>query len=186
METITKELFWSNFMPLMKTNETLRTARCKVDLFLQIFKSFQIVYSFTYLFMSVQFDNFDPSNFSYFRAVLNLGYSGMLVVVMPIICGKLKLHDSLILVSVAAIESIGSIGLAFVTSPWVFYIIYACYVVSICKTPVVSGLLSKCFEPEEFGKVFAFQNFLTSLFQLGSDPALKKLYNFTLKSLPGN
>ncbi len=136
--------------------------------------------------MVLQFDNFDPSNYAYFVAALNLGYSGMLVFVMPIVCGRFKLHDSLILVGIAAIESIGSIGLAFVTQPWLFYIIFVTNVVSVCKTPVVRGLLSKCFEQEEFGKVFAFQSFLASLFRLGSDPAMKKLYNFTLKSLPGN
>ncbi len=135
--------------------------------------------------MALKFDNFDPSNYAYFVAALNLGYSGMLVFAMPILCSRLKLHDSLILVCVAVIESIGSLSLAFVTRPWLFYLLYLTNVVSVCKTPAVRGLLSKCFDPEDFGKVFAFQSFLTGIIRLGSCPALIQLYNFTLTSLPG-
>ena len=66
-----------------------------------------------------------------------------LVVLMPIMSGKLKLSEPMMLVVILCLETISHITSTFVTELWQFYLTQIIGAILMCKFSVARSMLSK-------------------------------------------
>jgi len=104
---------------------------------------------------------------------------------MPILCHKLKLHDSLVLFIVTSLEAASAMIKPFTSTVWQFYLANAIGAIAYSKYAVVRSLLSKCIDAQEMGKMFSLIALVSALVPIGGNPLFRQLYNFTLSSFPG-
>ena len=95
-----------------------------------------------YLYMLLVFDNFGPTENAYFSVFTNMCTVFSLMVIMPILSSKLKLHDALILFIIVTSEAISSVAAPFAKELWQFWIISGIGSFGLCKYSVVRSLIS--------------------------------------------
>jgi MFS-type transporter involved in bile tolerance (Atg22 family) len=108
-----------------------------------------------------------------------------LLFIMPIISGKLKVHDALLITILNCVEIVAAIAKPFTTSLWQFYFVYGLGTFGFCKFGIIRSLLSKCIEPDEVGKVFSLLAIISALAPIAGNPVFRQLYNYTISIYPG-
>jgi MFS family permease len=108
----------------------------------------------TYLYMLLVFDDFKPKDYAFFQIVTSILQTVCLTLVMPILCGKLHLHDAMILFITVTCEVLSAAFKPFTQTVWQFYLANALGALGVCKWSVVRSLISKCVEQHEVGKCF--------------------------------
>ena len=141
--------------------------------------------SLLYLFMMIQFDNFDAADYAYFSVTMSLGNTFFLVFLMPIVSGKLNVSDSLLLTFISVAETLGYVLSPFTSNLTLFYLCQILCTIGNCKFPIGRSLLSKYCDPEDVGKMFSIQSILISLAFMISNPIVRQLYNKTIENFPG-
>ncbi len=96
-----------------------------------------------YLYMLRVFDNFGPTENSYFLVFTNMCTAFSMIVVMPILSSKLKLHDAFVLLTIVTIEAVCSVASPYAQELWQFWIISGIGSFGLCKYSVVRSLISK-------------------------------------------
>jgi len=96
-----------------------------------------------YLYMLLVFDNFGPTENAYFSVFTNMCTVFSLMVIMPILSSKLKLHDAIVLFIIVTCEAISSVAAPFAKELWQFWIISGIGSIGLCKYSVVRSLISK-------------------------------------------
>ena len=141
--------------------------------------------SLLYLFMMIQFENFDAADYAYFSVTMSLGNTFFLVFLMPIVSGKLKMNDALLLTFISVAETMSYITMPFITNLPLFYIVRLIGTVGYCKYSTGRSLLSKCCGEDETGKLFSALSVSVFLTMLAVNPITRTLYNNTLDKFPG-
>lgn len=143
------------------------------------------VYRLTYLYMMLVFDSFKPRDYAYMSVSFSLLRTIVLIFVMPVLSGKLKIHDSLLLAMALCCEILSAILKPFATTAWAFGLIHAIGAVDYCKYGTIRSLLSKSIDAEEVGKIFSLLAVLSAIGPMTGSPAFRQLYNFTMHYCPG-
>lgn len=141
--------------------------------------------SLLYLFMLLNFDGFEAADYAYFSVSMNVCSIFCLIVVMPIVSGKFNASDSLLLLIISGIETLGYALAPFTSDLRLFYACQVLCTIGNCKFPLGRSLLSKYCEPDEVGKMYSIQSILISLTFMISNPIVRQLYDLTLGSFPG-
>ena len=141
--------------------------------------------SLMYLYMLIKFDGFTSTDFAYFSVTLNVCSIICLIVIMPIVSGKLNVSDSLLLTFISVAETLGYVLSPFTSNLTLFYLCQILSTIGNCKFPIGRSLLSKYCDPEEVGKMFSIQSILISLAFMISNPIVRQLYNKTIENFPG-
>ena len=129
-----------------------RKAIMKVIIFLQLlwfsFYWLTIEIKFMlYLYMRLVFKPFEPVDYSQFTVIISLCNAVCLMIIVPILSQKLKIHDSMLIAIILATEVV-SFGISpFVDVLWKFYIVQAVGAMGYCKYSTVRSMISKCIEP---------------------------------------
>ena len=138
-----------------------------------------------YLYMLIKFDGFTSTDFAYFSVTLNVCSIICLIVIMPIVSGKLNVSDSLLLTFISVAETLGYVLSPFTSNLTLFYLCQILSTIGNCKFPIGRSLLSKYCDPEDVGKMFSIQSILISLAFMISNPIVRQLYNKTIENFPG-
>ena len=167
-----------------------RKTMIKVVLALQVLSYLLYAFSWqvstlTYLYTILVFDSFTPKDYAHMSVGISLLRTFMLIFVMPVLSGRLKIHDSLLLTMALCFEILSGILKPFATSAWVFGLIHAIGSVDYCKYGTIRSLLSKCIGPDEVGKVFSVLAVFSAIGPMIGSPAFRQLYNLTIQSCPG-
>ena len=141
--------------------------------------------SVLYLYMLVRFENFSPDDFAYFSVTLNFCTVFFLIVCMPIVSGRFKLGDALLLTLLSISETLSFLLSPFTSNLTVFYVFQVICTIGNCKFSIGRSLLSKCCEPDEVGKMFSILSILISITFMVSNPIVRQLYNSTIDQFPG-
>jgi len=135
--------------------------------------------------MLVRFENFSPDDFAYFSVTLNCCTVFFLIIFMPIVSGRFKLGDALLLTLLSISETLSFLLSPFTSNLTVFYVFQVICTIGNCKFSIGRSLLSKCCEPDEVGKMFSILSILLSLTFMVSNPIVRQLYNSTIDNFPG-
>jgi MFS-type transporter involved in bile tolerance (Atg22 family) len=135
--------------------------------------------------MLLVFDEFNETDYSHFNVAMALLYTFFLVGVMPILSGKLQIHDAMMLFITLVCEVISSFITPFVATLWQFYLAQGLGAIGYCKYALVRSLMAQCIDSNEVGKVFSLLSILSALVPIGGNPLFRQLYNKTLKNFPG-
>ena len=138
----------------------------------------------TYLYMLLVFDDFTATNYAHLSLVTQSAKAIILIVIMPILSRKFKVHDALLLSVFSACEILGASIKPFATVTWQFYIAYGIGVCGYCKFGTIRSLLSKTVEPDEVGRMFSVLAFFSSIMPMIGNPAFRQLYRYTMSTLP--
>ena len=139
----------------------------------------------TYLYMMLVFDSFTPKDYAHLRVGVAVLESAFLLFVMPVVSGKLKIHDALLLGIIVSFEVLSGSLKPFATSPWIFSLIYMLGSAGMCKYGILRSLLSKSIGSDEVGKFFSLLAICASVGPIIAGPALRQLYNYTMNTCPG-
>ena len=142
------------------------------------------VYRLTYLYMTLVFDGFTGTDYAHMTIVMDILRVFIMVVAMPIISGKFKIHDALLLGIFVACEVVGATIRTFVGTLFQFYLAYGIGEIGICKFAMVRCLLSKSVEKDEVGKAFALLAVFSAVIPIAGNPAFRQLYNATIGTFP--
>jgi PCFT/HCP family folate transporter-like MFS transporter 1/3 len=189
-----KEFFFTAvIIPLKSMKEVVtkdRKSTVKFLITLQLLCYF--LYLFTsqvnrlvYLYMLLVFDGFTGKDYAHLSVVMSLLRIVFLLFIMPVISGKLKVHDALLITIMLGIEVIGAIAKPFTTTLWQFYIAYGLGTIGYCKFGIIRSLLSKFIEPDEVGKVFSLLAIISAVGPMVGNPVFRQLYNYTISIYPG-
>ena len=138
-----------------------------------------------YLYMLLVFDGFNETDYAMMNIVMLLLAFVCLIIVMPILSGKLKIHDAFMLFIIVSCEVVSSTTIPFVKSLWQFYFTLGLGTIGVCKYAVVRSLMSKCIDSNEVGKVFSLFAVAASIAPIGGNPIFRQLYNKTMDTFPG-
>ena len=105
--------------------------------------------------MMLVFDSFSAKDYAHLSVGIALLESAFLLFVMPVVSGKLKIHDALLLGIIVSLEVLAGILKPFATSPWMFSLIYILGSAAMCKYGILRSLLSKSIDSDEVGKFFS-------------------------------
>ena len=150
-----------------------------------IYTSLWQVSRLTYLYMMLVFDSFTPKDYAHLKVGVALLQSSFLLFVMPVVSGKLKIHDALLLGIIVCFEVLSGSLKPFATSPWIFSLIYMLGSAGMCKYGILRSLLSKSIGSDEVGKFFSLLAICASVGPIIAGPALRQLYNYTMNTCPG-
>ena len=114
---------------------------------------------------------------------------------MPLISGeqqdgkgwtqRIKMHETLLLTLILALETTGYILSAFGNKLWQYYAIHFFFFMSYCKYGTARALISKCISEDEVGKAFSLIAVTAALIPFVSNPAMRQLYRATVETFPG-
>ena len=135
--------------------------------------------------MLLIFDGFTAKDYAHLSVVMLLVRTIFLLFIMPIISGKLKVHDALLITILNCVEIVAAIAKPFTTSLWQFYFVYGLGTFGFCKFGIIRSLLSKFIEPDEVGKVFSLLAIISAVGPMVGNPVFRQLYNYTLSIYPG-
>ena len=141
-------------------------------------------YNVMYLYMLNILEIFDGNDYAYFLVYRNLLFMTGLFVVMPILSGKLKLHEGLILTIVTALTATGIFLSGFATKLWHFYVTEAFSIMRYCQYSAAMALFTKCVGPNEVGKIYSAVSMFSAVMPILSNPAFRGLYDLTLDTFP--
>jgi len=79
-----------------------------------------------YLYMLLVFDGFTSTDYAFFGIFISLLNAFFLIIVMPIVSGKFKIHDALMLVIIVAFEIVSALIRPFTTTVWQYYLATRC------------------------------------------------------------
>jgi MFS family permease len=187
-------LYTTLVMPLMDMKTLLVKPRKRILTILILIQlivycayifGFNSTSSLLYLYMLVRFENFQPDDFAYFSVTLSLCSVFFLIVFMPIVSGRLRLSDALLLTLLSIAETLGFLLSPFTSNLTLFYIFQVISTIGNCKFSIGRSLLSKCCESDEVGKMFSILSILLSLTFMISNPIVRQLYNLTIDHFPG-
>jgi PCFT/HCP family folate transporter-like MFS transporter 1/3 len=142
------------------------------------------VYRLTYLYMTLVFDGFTGTEYAHMTIVMDILRVFIMLIAMPIISGKYKIHDALLLGIFVGCEVVGATLKTFVGTLFQFYLAYGIGQIGYCKFAMVRCLLSKTVEKDEVGKAFALLAVVSSLTLIAGNPAFRQLYNETIGTFP--
>ena len=101
-----------------------------------------------YLYMRIVFSPFEPADYSEFTIIINLCNAVCLMIIVPILSQKLKIHDSMLIAIILVTEVVSFSISPFVKDVlWQFYIVQALGAMGYCKYSTVRSMISKCIEP---------------------------------------
>ena len=138
-----------------------------------------------YLYMLLVFDGFTGKDYAHLSVAMSVLRAIFLLFVMPVISGKLKVHDALLVTVMVSFEVVAGIIKPFSTTLWQFCLAYGLGTIGYCKFGILRSLLSKCIEPDEVGKVFSLLAVISAVAPMIGNPIFRQLYNFTLAIYPG-
>ncbi len=141
-------------------------------------------YRLTYLYMSLVFDGFTSTDYAHMTIIMDIVRVFIMVFAMPIISGKYKIHDALLLGIFVVCDVVGATLKAFVGTLFQFYFAYGIGEVGFCKYVMVRCLLSKSVEKDEVGKTFALLAVFSAIVPIAGNPAFRQLYNATIGTFP--
>lgn len=177
------------FIKMLQTMFKKRPGHIRFLLMLQIIVYYLYWFSedeiaLTYLYM-IRVFNSDGADYSLFYAIQNsFGVIGLFIV-MPLISGKLKIHEALINVGISISVCIGLVIAAFAKRLFPeFYIGELLTFMRICQYAAARSIFTKTVAGDEVGKVFSAVAFFAALAPVTSNPAFRKLYNHTLDTFP--
>ena len=104
---------------------------------------------------------------------------------MPILSGKLKIHDAMLTTIFVTCEVVSSILKPLTSSLWQYYFAHLLGVFGYCKFGIVRSLLSKSVDANEVGKFFSLLALVSAVAPMFGNPAFRQLYNYTLDYCPG-
>ena len=110
----------------------------------------------------------------------------MLLIVVPFLNAKLRLHDALMLVFIVTSDVIFHVAAPFATQLWQFYIATGIGALGFCKYAVLRSLLSKSITLDEVGKVFSLLALVAAIGPVIGNPIFRQLYNNTIDTFPGS
>lgn len=139
----------------------------------------------TYLYMLLQFDGFTAADYAYFTVVMSIGNSFFLMVFMPIVSGKYRMNDALLLVVICMAETVSYLMMPFVTNLALFYAAKLIGTIGYCKYSVGRSLLTKLFYEDETGKAFAALSVVVSFTMMAVNPITRNLYDSNIGTFPG-
>jgi len=139
-----------------------------------------------YLYMMLVFDNFTETDYAYFSVFGDLSSTFFLMLGIPFLNAKLKIHDALMLVIILAAEVACYASLPFATTLWQFYLPTFFGGLGYCKYSLVRSLLSKCISLDEVGKAFSILAVVAALGPVAGNPVFRQLYNATIDTFPGS
>ncbi len=137
-----------------------------------------------YLYMLKTFEGFTGTDFATFMVFLNVISVIGLVLVMPLMSRKLRMHDALMLTLILWTESTGLLWSAFVNKLGWYYAAHGFMFLGFCKYSIVRSLLSKAIDKDEIGKAFSALAIVSGLMPIISNPVFRSLYNSTLETFP--
>lgn len=123
-----------------------------------------------YLYMLIQFDGFTAADYAYFSVAMSLGNTLFLMVFMPIVSGKYRMNDALILVVICIAETLSYVLMPFITNLGLFYGAKLIGTIGYCKYSVGRSILSKLFYEDETGKLFAALSVFASITRMAVSP----------------
>ena len=193
-KTASKKLGVSSlFQPLVDLAKTVFVRRpCKVHYILAIQFGLYSIYCSSieerrmkYLYLQKVLEGFTGSDDAYMTVFITAMNSIGLLVILPILSHKLRLHDTLIQVFVVSTECMGYFLFAFSTQLWQVYgsngIIE---LLGFCKYSIMRSIASKCVQAHETGKTFSFFAILVSIFHIVGSTTFRQLYNATVDLFP--
>ena len=120
-----------------------------------------------YLYMRIVFSPFEPADYSEFTIIINLCNAVCLMIIVPILSQKLKIHDSMLIAIILVTEVVSFSISPFVKDDlWQFYIVQAVGAMGYCKYSTVRSMISKCIEPgmhNHFNYLWIVQPIMLSL-----------------------
>ncbi len=188
-------VFYTTFvMPLMDMKTLLVKPRKRILTILILLQlivyctyifAFNSTSSVLYLYMLIRFEDFQPEDFAYFSVTMSLCSVFFLMVLMPIVSGRLHLSDALLLTLISIVETMSFLLSPFTSNLILFYIFQVISSIGNCKFSIGRSLLSKCCDPNEVGKMFSILSILLSITFMISNPIVRQLYNKTIDNFPG-
>lgn len=143
------------------------------------------LHTLNYLYMRLVFDGFTENDYSYYTVYNSICCTIYLMVAVPLMNTKVRLHDATMLVIIVSSEALFNTIAPFATDLWQFYLVTALGSFGLSKYPVLRSLLSKSISMNEVGKVFSILAVLAALAPVASNPITRQLYNETIGSFPG-
>lgn len=98
-----------------------------------------------YLYMLLVFDGFDETDYAYYTVFYEGTCAVYLMIVMPFLNTKLKLHDAAMLTLIVVSHAVCDVVSGFATSMWLFYVATALGSFGLCKYSVVRDKCYKTF-----------------------------------------
>jgi PCFT/HCP family folate transporter-like MFS transporter 1/3 len=138
-----------------------------------------------YLYMLLVFEGFDEKGYAYYSVFHDVCCAFYLMMFMPFLNAKLRIHDALMLAFIIFSEVVCYAVSPFATELWQFYIATGVGSIGYCKYAVVRSLLSKCVSMHEIGKVFSILAVIAALAPVAGNPIFRQLYNATIDTFPG-
>ena len=138
-----------------------------------------------YLYMRLVFDGFEDQDYAYYSVFNYVCCTVYLMVVVPILNTKVRLHDAVMLLVIVSVEGLYFTIAPFATELWQFYLVSALGSFGLSKYSVVRSLLSKSISMDEVGKVFSILAVTAALAPVAGNPIFRQLYNETMDSFPG-
>ena len=141
-------------------------------------------YGLAYLYMLKILDNFDGEDYAYYMVASNLLSMFGLLVVMPIISGKLHIHEGLILTFITGTTTIGITLQGFAKKLWHFYVCEVFCMMRYSQYSTARALFTKSVGVDEVGKIFSAVAVLAAVMPIISNPVFRGLYNATIETFP--
>ena len=142
--------------------------------------------SLLYVFLRKTMTGFGGSDFAVYDIFMQTIHFIVLMIVLPIVGGKLKVHDALMLAVFTFIAGVGQVIAALSSGMlWVYYIGMGLKAMDVGVYTTTRSMLTKYTHPDEQGKVFSALALLAAFVPLISSPAFTTLYNSTLDTFPG-
>ena len=179
--------------PLVDLTKTIFVRRpCKVHYILAIQFGLYAIYCSSieerrmkYLYLQKVLDGFTGSDDAYMTVFITAMNSIGLLIILPLLSHKLKLHDALIQVFVVATECMGYFLFAFSAQLWQVYGSNGLIeILGFCKYSIMRSIASKCVHAHETGKTFSFFAILVSIFHIIGSTTYRQLYNVTVDVFP--
>ena len=142
------------------------------------------VMRYLYLQKSVGVTGTDYAYLTVFTTLIN---SFGLLVLLPILSHKFKLHDASIQTLCLAVECIGLYAFVFSINLWQVYVSNGIMeLLSWCKFGLIRSLISKCVQSDETGKLFSIMAIMAAILHFAGGAAYRQLYSATLDTFPAS
>ena len=142
------------------------------------------VMRYLYLQKSVGVTGTDYAYLTVFTTLIN---SFGLLVLLPILSHKFKLHDASIQTLCLAVECMGLYAFVFSINLWQVYVSNGIMeLLSWCKFGLIRSLISKCVQSDETGKLFSIMAIMAAILHFAGGAAYRQLYSATLDTFPAS
>ena len=131
-------------------------------------------WSLQYNYMLMVFENFTPTEYSYYVSAIQALMSIFAILVMPF----LKVHESIFCLIAWGLTSLVYVALPWITNLWAYFAMMSITVITLGCWAASRTLLSFCVHPNDIGKIYGTVAIITAIVPLISNPIYKQLYNY--------